>query len=55
MVPPHLVDEWPVWRLVHAKMATMDEVTRIDGWTLREVDDANDVLDLFDLAAAPEE
>jgi hypothetical protein len=43
-VPPHLIDEWPVWRIITAGMATLQEIDT--HWTLIDVDNANDVLDL---------
>lgn len=49
-MPEHLVDEWRVWRLVHAGMISWADATRQNGISMVEVLDANDVLDLFDAA-----
>lgn len=51
-VPAHLVEDWPVWRIVSRQMATLQEIE--SSWSLADVFDANDVLDLMDEAARPE-
>lgn len=51
-VPAHLVEDWPVWRIVSRQMATLHEIESF--WSLGDVLDANEVLDLMDEAARPE-
>ena len=39
-------DEWPIWRIVHAKLATLQEIGTY--WSLADVRKANDLLDAYD-------
>ncbi len=39
------------WRVVRSGMATLEEIDR--HWTLLDLDDANDVLDVYEAAATP--
>jgi len=50
-VPDHLVDEWPVWRGIHAGYFTMLDALTADSISLKDVDDVNDVLDIYQRAA----
>lgn len=50
-IPSHLLDDWFVWRIVMAKVATLAEIE--GSWTLADVFDANDYLDLIDKASRP--
>lgn len=53
-IPPHLLETWALWRLIKAGMATLAEMNAVNGWSIDEVRQANDVLDLYDdLAALP--
>ena len=39
-------DEWPIWRIVHAKLATLREIGEY--WSLGDVRKANDLLDAYE-------
>lgn len=49
-VPEHLRKGWFVWRIVLARIATLSEIQ--SGWTLADVADANEYLDLQEQANA---
>ena len=39
-------DEWPIWRIVYAKLATLQEIGEY--WSLGDVRKANDLLDAYE-------